>query len=97
MLAAGEQLLGEFDARRDSELMRRDAEDCFELTDEVKRRDAYLAGELLDRWRRLARFGGGAPQQIPGAAKTSKAFVPQQHTAYVVSRRTIAGSVRDAR
>jgi hypothetical protein len=93
VIASGEQLLRELDARGDAELMRRDAEDGLELADEVIGRDAHLARELLDRRRRLARFA----QQIPGAAKTSKAFVPQQHTAYVVSRRTIAGSVRDAR
>ena len=75
VLASGEQLLRELDARGDAELMRRDAEDCFELANEMERGDAHLARELLDRRRRLARFA----QEIACAAQSAESFVSEQH------------------
>ena len=77
----------------DAELMRRHAEHGFELTDEVKRRDPHLAGELLDRRRRFAHVA----QQITRKAQTPESFVSQQHRVTMICRSTIAGSVSDAR
>jgi hypothetical protein len=81
VLAAGKQRLRELDARRDAELMRRDAEHCLELTDEMERRDADLASELLDRRRRLARLA----QQIACAAQPPEAFVSQEHRTAILA------------
>src|SRR4030095_9486889 len=75
VLAAREQLLRELDAGADSKLVRRFPEYRLELTDEVKRRDAHLAGELLDRRRR---FGHVAPP-IAGAAQAGNHGVSEQH------------------
>ena len=55
VLATGEQCFRELEPRRDAELMRCDTEHGVELTDEMKRRDAHLARQLLDRRRRLQR------------------------------------------
>jgi hypothetical protein len=75
VIASGEQLLRELDARGDAELMRRDAEDRLELADEMKRGDAHLARELLDRRRRLARFA----QEIARVAQPAESFVSEKH------------------
>ena len=91
MLAASEQLLGEIKPRADAILMRRDAEDSFELADEVKRRDAHFASELFDRQRRLARFA----QKVACVAQAAETVMSQQHI--YSFRSTIAGSIRDAR
>jgi hypothetical protein len=75
VLAAGQERFRELDPRGDAELMRRDAEHGFELTDEMKRRDAHLARQLFDRRRRLARVA----KQISRVAQAAEAFVSQQH------------------
>src|SRR6185436_16122346 len=75
VLAAGEQRLRELDTRRDAELMRRHSEHGLELPDEMKRRDADLAGELLDRRCWLPRLA----EQIARAAQPTKPFMSEQH------------------
>ena len=55
--------------------MRRQAEHCLELPNEMEGRDLHVARELVDRQRRLTRV----EQQVAGATKAAESFVPQQH------------------
>ena len=79
MLAQGQQMPGELDPRRLTELMWRGAEDGFELPDEMKRRDIDLARKLSDRERSVTRF----EQQITSPAQTTESFVSQEHVVSV--------------
>lgn len=54
MLAHRQQVSGAIEARLDSELVRRQAEDGLELADEMKRRDVDFAREVHDGRRRLS-------------------------------------------
>ena len=73
-LTGREQMPGEIEARRQTELVGRDTEQRLELTDEVKRRDAYFAGEILDRQWMLALF----EQQLASAAEPAEPLMSEQ-------------------
>lgn len=76
VLAGREQVPGKIEARRQTELVRRDTEQRLELTDEMKRRDAYFAREILDRQWMLALF----EQQLASAAEPAEPLMSEQHS-----------------
>ena len=62
-------------ARVDAELVRGEAEERFESTNEVEWRDADLPGDVLDGWGCFVVFA----QEFAGAAETGEEIVSEQH------------------
>jgi len=73
--AAREQELGAVDAGLDAVLVGSDAEEEFELADEVEGRDADLAGDVADG----ERFGVNLIEEFPALAEAAKEVVAQEH------------------
>jgi hypothetical protein len=78
-------MLGGVQAQLNTKLVWRDAEDGFELPDEMKRRDPHLGGEIRYGRRGLALFS----QQVARQTQASEPFVSQQHRWYQCNPRPL--------
>jgi hypothetical protein len=75
VLARGEEVFGGIQARLDTKLVWRDAEDGLELADEMERRDLHLAGDLRYRTSGLVLFS----QEVARQAEAPEPGMSQQH------------------